>query len=187
MSDVTKILLAIESGDVSDADKLLPLVYSELRKLAAARLSGDASAKSIQPTLLVHEAYLRLVQNKTDQQWNSKGHFFGAAAEAMRRILVENARRKKSQKRGGGWVRLPLEHVQPEVGPANVDMLDLDEALTKLGQAWPEQAQLVKLRYFAGLTIAEASQAMSISPATAERYWAFAKAWLFKYLTSGKP
>ena len=185
MSEITRILSAIERGDSAASHKLLPLVYEELRRLAAAKLSKESNANSIQPTLLVHEAYLRIVDdNPNEPKWNSKGHFFGAAAEAMRRILIDHARRKQSQKRGGRWQRLPLENVHPESDPADIDLLDLDEALKTLEHQWPEHAKLVMLRYFAGLTIAEASKALGISHATAERHWAFAKAWLFKRLDS---
>ena len=185
MSEITRILSAIERGDSAASHKLLPLVYEELRRLAAAKLSKESNANSIQPTLLVHEAYLRLVDDKPKEpKWNSKGHFFGAAAEAMRRILIDHARHKQSQKRGGQWQRLPLENVHPESAPADIDLLDLDEALKNLEHQWPEHAKLVMLRYFAGLTIAEASKALGISHATAERHWAFAKAWLFKRLDS---
>ena len=184
MTEITRILNSIERGDSTASDRLLPLIYQELRNLAAAKLHDDATAKSLQPTVLVHEAYIRLVDNEQRQKWNSKGHFFGAAAEAMRRILVENARRKQSQKRGGDWQRLPLEHIEPESKPAQIDLFDLDEALRDLEQQWPEFAELVKLRYFAGLTIAEAAKAKSVSTATIERHWAFAKAWLFKRMNS---
>lgn len=184
MSDITRILSQIEQGDSNAVDKLLPLVYEELRALAEIRLRRESSSKSMQPTLLVHEAYLRLVDQDGEQEWNSKGHFFAAAAEAMRRILVEHARRKQSQKRGGGWRRVPLEHLEPEDRCMEVDLLDLEDALKQLEQQFPAHAKLVTLKHFAGLTNAEVAQAMAISQATAERYWAFARAWLFNYLNS---
>ena len=182
VTDVTQILNAIEGGDSSASEKLLPLVYQELRQLAATRLGRESSDHSLQPTLLVHEAYIRLVDKDAEPHWNSRGHFFGAAAEAMRRILIESARRKKSRKRGGDWQRLSLENVQPNPNSDPGELLDLDEALTELETTWPDKARLVKLRYFAGLTIAEASKALGISHATAERHWAFAKTWLYSRL-----
>lgn len=182
MSDVTRILQQIESGDPIAANLLLPLVYDELRKLAAARLNQEKPGQSLQPTMLVHEAYLRLVDVDVYPHWNGRGHFFGAAAEAMRRILVEQARRKKSEKHGGGFHRIDLDAVQPQVPTRNDDLIVLDEALSRLEEKWPEKARLVKLRYFAGFTIAEAAKAMDISQATAERYWTFCKAWLLSEL-----
>jgi RNA polymerase sigma factor (TIGR02999 family) len=182
MSDVTRILSAIESGDQEASDKLLPLVYQELRKLAAAKLSKEKPGQTLQPTMLVHEAYLRLVDVEQPQQWNGRGHFFGAAAEAMRRILVEKARRKESRKHGGQMQRVGLDLATAAIENPVDDLLALDEALTRFEQQWPEKAKLVKLKYFAGLTIPEASEAMSISTATAERYWKFARAWLHSQL-----
>ena len=182
MSDVTRMLLAIEQGDQQASADLLPLVYQELRKLAADKLSREKPGQTIQPTVLVHEAYLRLVDTDEPQQWNGRGHFFGAAAEAMRRILVENARRKQAQKHGGRMQRVPFEHTVAEFEAGGIDLLALDEALTRLEEQWPEKAKLVKLKYFAGLTIPEASEAMGVSTATAERYWKFARAWLFSQL-----
>ena len=183
MSDVTQILRAIDEGDRGASEKLLPLVYHELKQLAAARLAGEKSANSLQPTILVHDAYIRLVDRETPQNWNGKGHFFAAAAEAMRRILVDNARRRNTQKHGGGYQRVELPDVQTEVSERNeVDLLALDEALDELEQQWPEKAKLVKLRFFAGLTIPEAAQALQISRATAERYWAFSRTWLYTKL-----
>ena len=181
MSDVTYILTRIESGDPRAAEQLLPLVYEELRKLATARLAQE-EGQSLQPTVLVHEAYLRLVDGDVDPHWNGRGHFFGAAAEAMRRILVEQARRKHSEKHGGGFHRVDLDAVQPLVPAKNDDLMALDEALSRLEEKWPDKARLVKLRYFAGFTIAEAATAMDISQATAERHWTFCKAWLFSQL-----
>ena len=178
MSDVTRILSAIEAGDQDASDELLPLVYQELRKLAASRLAKEKPGQTLQPTMLVHEAYLRLVDVGQPQRWNGRGHFFGAAAEAMRRIVIENARRKRSQKRGGEMHRMDLDVATAEAKGSNDDLLALDEALTEMEQTWPEKAKLVKLRYFAGLTNAEASEAMCVSTSTAERYWNFARAWL---------
>jgi RNA polymerase sigma factor (TIGR02999 family) len=186
MSDVTRILSAIEHGDLSAAEQLLPLVYQELRRLAAAKLSQEGPGQTLQPTVLVHEAYVRLVDVAEPQQWNGRGHFFAAAAEAMRRILIENARRKQSERHGGGRRRLDLDAVNPGTKPRDEELLALDEALALLEQRWPEKAMLVKLRYFAGMTIPETAQAMGISHATAERYWTFARAWLHAQLQNSK-
>jgi RNA polymerase sigma factor (TIGR02999 family) len=185
MSDVTRILTAIENGDSSAADELLPLVYQELRKLAAAKLAKENAGQTLQPTVLVHEAYLRLVDSDQPQQWNGRGHFFGAAAEAMRRILVENARRKRSQKHGGQMKQVDIDVANAMTEGPSDDLLALDEALIRLEDQWPDKAKLVKLRYFAGLTIPEASQAMKISTATAERNWRFSRAWLHSQLKTG--
>jgi RNA polymerase sigma factor (TIGR02999 family) len=182
MSNVTRILSQMESGDPSAAEKLLPLVYQELRKLAAARLSRERPGETLQPTVLVHEAYMRLVDVAQPQHWNGRGHFFAAAAEAMRRILIENARRKQSERHGGGRRRLDLDAVNPGTQARDEELLALDEALARLEERWPEKATLVKLRYFAGMTIPEAAQAMGVSHATAERYWTFARAWLHAQL-----
>ena len=182
MSDVSIILSAIERGDPNAADQLLPLVYNELRKLAASKLSKEKPNQTLHPTMLVHEAFLRLVDVDQPQPWNGRGHFFGAAAEAMRRILVEKARRKQSQKHGGRMRRVEQDVALAAMeGPAE-DLLALDEALTRFEQQWPEKAKLVKLKYFVGLTIPETSEAMGISTATAERYWKFARAWLHSQL-----
>ena len=185
MSDVTRLLSAIEDGDEKAADQLLPLVYQELRKLAAAKLANENAGQTLQPTVLVHEAYLRLVDADQPQQWNGRGHFFGAAAEAMRRILVENARRKRSQKHGGQMKRVDIDVANAVTEGPSDDLLALDEALIRLEDQWPDKAKLVKLRYFAGLTIPEASQAMKISTATAERNWRFSRAWLHSQLKPG--
>lgn len=184
MNDVTRILSAIDRGDRAAADELLPLVYDELRRLAAARLVHEKPGVTLQPTMLVHEAFVRLVDVEHAQPWNSRGHFFAAAAEAMRRILVENARLRMSQKRGGGWQRVELDEADIADDEPREDVLALNEALNRLEEQWPEKAQLVKLRYFAGLTIPEASEALQISEATAERYWTFSRAWLFARLKS---
>lgn len=182
MNDVTRILSAIEHGDAAAADQLLPLVYQELRRLAAARLAGEKPGETLQPTMLVHEAYVRLVDVEQPQKWNGRGHFFAAAAEAMRRILVERARRKQSLKRGGGWQRVDLDVTLVEAEGRDDELLALDEALTRLEQRWPDKALVVKLRYFAGFTLTEAAQSMKVSVATAERHWTFARAWLFSQL-----
>lgn len=178
MSDVTRILNAIERGDTKATDQLLPLVYEELRILAAQRLSHEAPGQTLQATALVHEAYLRLV-GAEPQNWVSRGHFFKAAAEAMRRILIDNARRKKSLKRGGDRRPVDLdESLVVEDARQAEEMLALDEALAKLAKQDPTKAELVKLRYFAGLTIEQTAKALDISHATAERYWDYARSWL---------
>ncbi len=182
MSDVTRILTAIENGDPAAADELLPLVYIELRKLAAAKLSHEKPGQTLQPTVLVHEAFVRLVEGEHSAQWNGRGHFFSAAAEAMRRILVENARRKQSLKRGGGLRRVDLDSAHAMTESRQEELIALDEVLTLLEERWPDKAKLVKLRYFAGLTIPEVAEAMKISVATAERHWTFARAWLHSQL-----
>ncbi len=185
MSDVTQLLLAIQEGDEQATDALIPLVYQELRQLAAAKLSKEYQSQSIQPTMLVHEAYLRLIDVKEPQTWQGRGHFFAAAAEAMRRILVEKARRRKRLKHGGEFNRVELDEASASVDTPVEDLLALDEALSEFEQRWPDKAQLVKLKYFAGLTIPEASEALKISTATAERQWKFARAWLHSQLKGG--
>jgi len=179
MSDVTRILNAIERGDAKATDELLPLVYEELRLLAAQKLSHEAPGQTLQATALVHEAYLRLIGDEP-QSWNSRGHFFAAAAEAMRRILVENARQKRGLKYGGRRQRVDLDDIV--VGETNEhvadDLILLDEALAKFAKTDRLKADLVKLRYFAGLTIQQAAQALNISHATAERHWDYARSWL---------
>ncbi|HON91473.1 MAG TPA: sigma-70 family RNA polymerase sigma factor [Sedimentisphaerales bacterium] len=178
MSDVTHILNAIERGDAKATDELLPLVYEELRILAAQKLFHEPPGQTLQATALVHEAYLRLV-GSTPQSWENRGHFFAAAAEAMRRILVENARHKKSLKHGGRLQPVDLvESLAVDDASPPEEMLALDEALAKLAQQDPTKAELVKLRYFAGLTIEQAAKALDISHATAERYWDYARSWL---------
>lgn len=182
MNEVTQILSAIERGDSHAAEKLLPLVYDELRKLATRRLAQEKPGQTLQATALVHEAYVRLVDAAAEQHWESRGHFFAAASEAMRRILVDAARSKASSKRGGQFNRIELPQViQPEQVEA-VDLLALDEALQKLEQLHPEQAAIVKLRFFGGLGLEEAAKAAGVSRATAERRWAYARAWLFGQL-----
>ena len=178
MSDVTRILNAIERGDAKSTDELLPLVYEELRLLATQKLLHEAPGQTLQPTALVHEAYLRLVDEGA-QGWKSRGHFFGAAAEAMRRILVETARRKRRLKHGGEYHRVDIDAVDAVAEQTPDDLLALDEALARLSQQEPLKADLVKLRYFAGLTAEQAAEALDISKATADRYWAYSRAWLF--------
>src|SRR5262245_39340280 len=178
MSDVTRILSAIEQGDHHAAEGLLPLVYDELRKLAAHRIAQEKPGQTLQATALVHEAYLRLVDADKVQHWDSRGHFFAAAAEAMRRILVESARKKKRYRHGGGRRRVDLQEAVFLADSPNDDLLALDEALTRLAAREPAKAELVKLRYFAGFSIDEAADLMHISRTTAKRYWAFARAWL---------
>jgi RNA polymerase sigma factor (TIGR02999 family) len=185
MSEVTRILSALEEGDPHAAGQLLPLVYDELRQLAAQRLAQEKPGQTLQATALVHEAYLRLVDTDQDQSWNSRGHFFAAAAEAMRRILVESARHKSRLKRGGNWQRLELRVHEPVVeGPA-ADVLAIDEALAQLAREHPEKAELVKLRYFAGLTLVEAAAVLGFSTSTADRSWRYARAWLARQLRHG--
>ena len=178
---VTQILEAIGAGDAQAAEKLLPLVYEELRRLAAARMANEAPGQTLQPTALVHEAWLRLVGNG-QKLWNSRGHFFGAAAEAMRRILIDRARKRGRARHGHGLVRLDLSQVDVALASDDDLLLRVDEALDKLAREAPDQAQLVKLRFFAGLSIPEAAAALGIAPATAKRRWAFARAWLFTEL-----
>jgi RNA polymerase sigma factor (TIGR02999 family) len=184
MSDVTRILSAIEQGDPSAAEQLLPLVYDELRKLAAQRLSQEKLGQTLQATALVHEAYLRLVDVKRAQQWNSRGHFFAAAAEAMRRILVEQARHKRSLRRGGMHGRCELRDGDRLEIPVNDELIDLDEALAKLASADPQAAELVKLRVFAGMTVEEIAQLQAVSARTVKRNWAYARAWLGRHLSA---
>jgi RNA polymerase sigma factor (TIGR02999 family) len=185
MTGVTQILASIEQGDPHAAEQLLPLVYEELRKLAAARMAAESPDHTLQATALVHEAYMRLVDTESAKHWNSRGHFFAAAAEAMRRILVENARRKLRLRHGGGRRRIDLDEVAEARAPADTDILALDEALNRLAMRDHVRAELVKLRYFGGLTMPEAAQALGISLATAERYWTFARTWLYSELNDG--
>jgi RNA polymerase sigma factor (TIGR02999 family) len=185
MSDITHILAKIESGDPAATEQLLPLVYDELRRLAAAKLAHEKPGQTLQATALVHEAYLRLVDIERPRSWNSRGHFFGAAAKAMRRILVENARRKQRLKRGAGVGRMPLDDVALENGLSQDDLLALDEAIAKLAQADPQKADVVQLRYFAGLSHEETGQVLGISAVTAKRHWRYARAWLHRELRTG--
>ncbi|MBI3860325.1 MAG: sigma-70 family RNA polymerase sigma factor [Planctomycetia bacterium] len=185
MSEVTRILEAIGGGEPGALERLLPLVYDELRRLAAAKLAHEASGQTLQATALVHEAYLRLVGGAGNEpRFETRGHFFTAAAEAMRRILIDRARSKGRQKRGGGARRLELNELDLASLPPDDDLLALDEALTKLEREEPVKAQLVKLRFFAGLTDEQAAAALGISRATAARYWSFARAWLFHEITA---
>jgi RNA polymerase sigma factor (TIGR02999 family) len=182
MTDLTRILCAIEEGDPHAAAQLLPLVYDELRQLAGQKLAQEKPGQTLQATALVHEAYVRLVDAKKAQHWNSRGHFFAAAAEAMRRLLVESARRKGRLKRGGDRRRMDVDVHMPALAVPNTDVLAVDEALTQLAAVHPEKAELVKLRYFAGMTLAEAAAALGVSTATADRNWRYARAWLARWL-----
>jgi RNA polymerase sigma factor (TIGR02999 family) len=179
MTDVTRILGAIEQGDPHAAEQLLPLVYEELRRLAAQKLAQEKPGQTLEATALVHEAYLRLVDVDRVQHWDSRGHFFAAAAEAMRCILIDQARRKRRPKHGGGRNRVSLDEALCLAEAPNDDLLALDEALAKLGRAEPAKAELVKLHYFAGLSLEEAGRLLGISHRTAKRHWAYARAWLY--------
>jgi RNA polymerase sigma factor (TIGR02999 family) len=186
MGEVTRILAAVETGNSSATERLLPLVYDELRILAAHRLTQERPGQTLQATALVHEAFLRLVDAEQAQHWDSRGHFFAAAAEAMRRILVDQARKKRSLRRGGSAKRLALQQIEPAVISPDADLLALDEALHRLEALDRKKAELVKLRYFAGLTIPQAAKALGISVTTANRYWAYARAWLHEELHSDR-
>jgi RNA polymerase sigma factor (TIGR02999 family) len=187
MSDVTRILSQINNGDRSAAEQLLPLVYEELRKLAAARMAHEKPGQTLQATALVHEAYVRLVDVEQVQQWDRRGHFFAAAAEAMRRILLENARRKNRLKRGANLQRCDLSAVQLATEAAPADLMAIDEALVQLRSEHPDKAKLVELRFFGGLTMPEAAAALGISTSTADRHWSYARAWLFRKLRHDSP
>jgi RNA polymerase sigma factor (TIGR02999 family) len=187
MSDVTRILSQIESGDPHAAEQLLPLVYDELRRLATERMAQERPGQTLQATALVHEAYLRLVDVDHAQHWNSRGHFFSAAAEAMRRILVERARRKRGPQRGGGMVRHDLETVDPATPESCDDLLALDVALDKLAAFDKAAADVVQMRFFAGLPLAEVARFLNISPRTADRLWAYARAWLHREIQGMPP
>jgi len=184
MSNVTQILNAIEQGDVKAADELLPLVYEELRRLAAQKMSHEKPGQTLQATALVHEAYIRLV-GSVEQNWQGKTHFFAAAAEAMRRILIDNARRKQRIKHGGAQERKELDCADIAIEGPSTDLLALDEALSKFAEEDSVKADLVKLRYFAGLTLEQVAEMLNISRATAERYWSYARAWLFHEISKG--
>jgi RNA polymerase sigma factor (TIGR02999 family) len=184
MSDVTRILQSIETGDKQAAGELLPLVYAELRKLAAAKMANESPNQTLQPTALVHEAWLRLTGNE-NVKWEGRAHFFGAAAEAMRRILIDNARRKHALRHGGGQQRLDIQEIEVAATTKDEELLALNEALEQFARHDPRKAELVKLRYFAGLTIEETAQILSISIPTAKRWWAYARAWLFKQTRAG--
>ena len=187
MTDVTQILSQIEQGDSSAAEQLLPLVYDELRRLAMARLAEEKPGQTLQATALVHDAYIRLVDVAKAQHWNSRGHFFGAAAEAMRRILVNRARDKGRLKRGGSFQRVDLEQIELALDTPNEQLLAIDEAIESLEMESPQCAQVVKLRFFAGLSIEETAAAMRISASTVKRHWAYARAWLFDALREEDP
>jgi RNA polymerase sigma factor (TIGR02999 family) len=191
MSDVTRILSAVEHGDPTAAEQLLPLVYDELRKLAAVHLAREQPGQTLQATALVHEAYARLVEGErrgsSPPGWNSRGHFFAAAAEAMRRIIIDQARRKRSQRRGGDLNRVSIDQIEIAAPETGADVLALNDALERFEQIDPTKAKLVKLRYFAGLTGAQAAEVLGISTTTADRYWSFARAWLHAELGKGGP
>jgi RNA polymerase sigma factor (TIGR02999 family) len=185
MSKVTQILTAIEQGDTKAANKLLPLVYEELRRLAAHKMSHELPGQTLQATALVHEAYIRLVGSEA-MNWNSRTHFFSAAAEAMRRILIDNARRKHRLKWGGGREKVDLEDAELAIETPSEDIIALDEALTKLAFQDKAKADLVKLRYFAGLTLEQAAEILGFSNTTAKRHWTYARAWLYRQITANK-
>jgi RNA polymerase sigma factor (TIGR02999 family) len=190
MNDVTRVLDAIEQGDPHAAEQLLPLIYDELRRLAAQKLAGEKPGQTLEATALVHEAYLRLVASRDasgprEEHWDSRGHFFGAAAEAMRRILINRARDRKSLKRGGRWQRVDLDRLAVVTDASPDDLLAIDDALERLAQENPPCAELVKLRFFAGLTLDEAAASLGVARRTADRYWAYARAWLFEVLSKG--
>ena len=194
MNELTQVLAAIEQGDSRAAEQLLPLVYDELRRLAAQKLAQEKPGQTLDATALVHEAYLRLVvpargecQDHGEKHWNTRGHFFSAAAEAMRRILIDQARYKQSQRRGGGRRREDIEHQQIAAAEPSLDVLAVNDALERFEAVDPLKAQLVKLRYFAGLTIPQAADALGISSTTADRYWAYARAWLHAELKKDAP
>lgn len=182
MSEVTRILSRIESGDPHAADQLLPLVYEELRKLASAKLANEKPGQTLQATALVHEAYLRLVTDQREQNWNSRGHFFAAAAEAMRRILINRARDKGRLKRGAQLRKIDLDNIEVALDAPSDELLAVDEALEKLAEENKTCAEIVKLRFFAGCSIREAAQTLGISTSTADRYWVYARAWLYASL-----
>jgi RNA polymerase sigma factor (TIGR02999 family) len=182
MNDVTQILNSVQEGDAQEAHRLLPLVYEELRRLAAQRLAQEPSGQTLQPTALVHEAYVRLVGTHDEPRWDSRGHFFAAAAEAMRRILIDNARRKRTPRHGGGRRRVSADIAAPQPDMSPEDLLDLDEVLDKLTKEDPAKAELIKLRFFAGLTMPQVAEVLGISLATAERHWTYARTWLYTEL-----
>ncbi len=182
MEELTRILASVEAGEPFATEQLLPLVYAELRKLAAQKLAHEKPGQTLEATALVHEVYLRLIGNDIGKHWDHRGHFFAAAAEAMRRILVENARRKQGPKRGGTTQRVDLDLELVAAKNIPDDLVALDEALSRLAHQSPIRAELVKLRFFTGLTIPEAAETLGISQATAERYWAFARTWLYAEL-----
>ena len=178
MSNVTQILSRVEDGDASAAAELLPILYEELRKLAAAKLASEKPGQTLQPTALVHEVFLRLVDGNQPQHWNGRGHFFGAAAEAMRRILIENARKKKQTRRGGDYHRFPLDELDVAIHDRASELLDLNDAIDRLEKRDSRAAEIVKLRYFAGLSVSETAEALGISVRSVERDWTYGKTWL---------
>lgn len=188
MNEATRILSAIEQGDAAAAEQLLPIVYDELRKLAAQRLAHESPGQTLQATALVHEAYLRLIgsDGQAGLRWDSRGHFFAAAAEAMRRILIDRARARKREKRGGGRPRIDLNAARLSIDAVPDDLLDLDDALTRLAAQEPIKAELVKLRFFAGMTNRQAADFLGISRTTADRYWAYARVWLFSEIRDAR-
>jgi RNA polymerase sigma factor (TIGR02999 family) len=183
VSDVTRILERAQAGDPQAANELLPLVYDELRRLAAHRMANENPGQTLQATALVHEAWLKLAGAGSKPRWNDRAHFFAAAAEAMRRILIDNARRKRTAKHGGGWVRIETTALDLPASSTDEDLLALNEALDRLAMHDSTKAELVKLRYFAGLTLQQAAQALELSTPTAKRYWTYARAWLFREMT----
>ena len=185
MSDVTRILNAIEQGDAKAADKLLPLVYEELRRLAAQKMSHERPGHTLGATALVHEAYIRLVGAEA-QNWSGRTHFFAAAAEAMRRILIENARRKQRYKHGADYNKVDMNDSEITIEGPSTDLIALDEALTKLAEEEPTVAELVKMRYFVGLNLEQAAAILGVSRRTADRYWAYARAWLYQQITEAE-
>jgi RNA polymerase sigma factor (TIGR02999 family) len=187
MNEVTQILNAIERGEAQAAEQLFPQVYNELRRLAARKMAQEAPGQTLQATALVHEAYVRLVDVEKAQHWNSRGHFFAAAAEAMRRILIEQARKKSSQRRGQNRPRFPLQEGDRVATPLHEELLELDEVLSKLAEVDPEAAEVVKLRLFAGMTVEEIAEIQNISPRTVKRNWAYARAWLGRALAKADP
>jgi len=180
MSEVTRLLEAIERGDPNAAQELLPLVYGELRRLAACKMANEPPGQTLQPTALVHEAWLRLGGGEVNPRWQNRAHFFAAAAEAMRRILIDNARRRRALRRGGDQERVDLEAADIAAPGSDDELLEVHEALERFAQTEPAKAELVKLRYFVGLTITEAAQVLSISEPTAKRWWSYARAWLYR-------
>jgi RNA polymerase sigma factor (TIGR02999 family) len=186
MNDVTRILSAIERGEAQAGEQLLPLIYDELRQLSARRMAREKPGQTLQATALVHEAYLRLIGSESPS-WNGRGHFFSAAAEAMRRILIENARRRKTEKCGGALHRIDLDGVDVAESAPSEDVLALDEALSRLAAEDPTKAELVKLRFFGGLSVEDAGLVLGISRATADRYWAYARVWLYSELNEAGP
>jgi RNA polymerase sigma factor (TIGR02999 family) len=185
MSEVTRVLAAVADGDPHAADRLLPLVYDELRQLAAARLHREPGGQTLDATSLVHEAYLRLVGGDAPAHWDGRAHFFAAAAEAMRCLLIDQARKKAAARHGGGLARHDLDHLQIAAPEPGTDLLAVDEALARFEALDPAKATLVKLRYFVGLTVPQAAEALGIAPSTADRHWAYARAWLHAELTKG--